>query len=79
MLEQIAPENLPSQFGGTCRCKGGCELSDDGPWQDPQWLGPQEQAAAKTEENSTTTTGSTEPAVPAPGAVHHEGEPAHVA
>ena len=41
MLEQIPAENLPSQFGGNCRCGGGCELSDEGPWQDPQWLGPQ--------------------------------------
>ena len=42
LLEQIPAENLPSQFGGACRCPGGCELSDEGPWQDPQWLGPGE-------------------------------------
>jgi hypothetical protein len=79
LLQQIAAENLPSQFGGTCQCNGGCELSDAGPWQDPQWLGPQEKAAGKTEETSTATTSSTEPITPAPGGVHHEGEPAHVA
>jgi|SRR5579859_3694517 len=42
LLKQIPKENLPSKFGGECRCPGGCELSDAGPWQDPQWLGPQE-------------------------------------
>ena len=70
---------MPSQFGGVCRCKGGCELSDEGPWQDPQWLGLQEKAAGKAEETCTTTSSSTEPIAPAPGNVHDEGEPAHVA
>jgi phosphatidylinositol/phosphatidylcholine transfer protein len=41
LLKQIPSENLPSQFGGSCRCEGGCELSDAGPWQDPRWLAPQ--------------------------------------
>lgn len=40
LLAQIPEENLPAQFGGTCRCPGGCELSDAGPWQDSQWLDP---------------------------------------
>lgn len=38
LLKQIPAENLPTQFGGTCSCSGGCELSDDGPWQDPAFL-----------------------------------------
>lgn len=37
LLEQVPPENLPVQFGGTCQCEGGCELSDMGPWHDPEW------------------------------------------
>jgi hypothetical protein len=41
-LAQIPAENLPSQFGGKCRCQGGCELSDEGPWQDPQYLSPRQ-------------------------------------
>lgn len=31
LLEQIPKENLPSEFGGSCRCPGGCALSDQGP------------------------------------------------
>lgn len=38
LLSQVPAENLPKQFGGTCECKGGCEYSDEGPWQDPQWV-----------------------------------------
>lgn len=34
LLAQIPKENLPKQFGGSCQCPGGCELSDAGPWQD---------------------------------------------
>ena len=32
LLEQVPKENLPVTFGGTCDCKGGCALSDEGPW-----------------------------------------------
>ncbi|KAG0130814.1 CRAL-TRIO domain-containing protein [Tuber indicum] len=39
LLKQIPSENLPTQFGGTCSCSGGCELSDAGPWQEKQYLG----------------------------------------
>lgn len=31
LFEQVPKENLPSEFGGTCRCPGGCALSDEGP------------------------------------------------
>jgi hypothetical protein len=40
LLAQIPKENLPKQFGGSCQCQGGCELSDAGPWQDSQWVKP---------------------------------------
>lgn len=32
LLEEIPAENLPAEFGGTCKCPGGCSLSDAGPW-----------------------------------------------
>jgi len=32
LLEQIPAENLPKEFGGKCECKGGCTLSNAGPW-----------------------------------------------
>lgn len=62
MLQQIPAENLPSQFGGECRCPGGCELSDAGPWQDPQWNG--EGLKASNPDESGTTSTSTEPLAP---------------
>jgi hypothetical protein len=31
LLDQVPQENLPMEFGGTCQCPGGCQLSDDGP------------------------------------------------
>ena len=37
LLAQIPAENLPKHFGGTCQCAEGCELSDQGPWQDSQY------------------------------------------
>jgi hypothetical protein len=40
LLTQVPAENLPEIFGGTCNCEGGCALSDEGPWTDPQWAKP---------------------------------------
>lgn len=45
---QIALENLPKHLGGTCECEGGCEFSNMGPWQEPEWARP-----AKWEKNAT--------------------------
>lgn len=40
LFQQVAPENLPKQFGGSCECPGGCVFSDMGPWREPEWLKP---------------------------------------
>ncbi|KAJ5103991.1 Sec14 cytosolic factor [Penicillium argentinense] len=37
LLDQVPAENLPVEFGGSCKCEGGCELSDMGPWQEAEW------------------------------------------
>jgi hypothetical protein len=58
LLQQIPAENLPSQLGGQCQCPGGCELSDAGPWRDPQWTKIQDKDAVapvvEKDEASTT-------------------------
>jgi hypothetical protein len=53
LLEQVPAENLPKEFGGACDCEGGCQLSDMGPWQDPQWAKPPKWA--KSSENDDAT------------------------
>ncbi len=32
LLEMIPAENIPDFLGGDCKCPGGCEHSDIGPW-----------------------------------------------
>lgn len=34
LLEAIDADALPSDIGGTCKCKEGCSLSDAGPWKE---------------------------------------------
>lgn len=40
LLKQVPAENLPVEFGGTCKCEGGCQLSDMGPWREKEWAKP---------------------------------------
>lgn len=69
LLAQVPKENLPKQFGGTCDCPGGCQFSDQGPWQDSQWT--KEPAWAKSDniENQASLehVGEGMPAGAAPG------------
>ena len=57
LLAQVPKENLPKHLGGSCDCDGGCILSDDGPWQDPQWTKPpkwaQEQSSSTINNESS--------------------------
>eukprot|EP00850_Spirogloea_muscicola_P022091 SM000276S10303 [mRNA] locus=s276:80317:89316:- [translate_table: standard] len=34
LLEHVDIDNLPQAFGGNCKCLGGCENLDAGPWKD---------------------------------------------
>jgi len=34
LQQYIDPANLPSDLGGSCKCAGGCSLSDAGPWNE---------------------------------------------
>ncbi|OOF96624.1 hypothetical protein ASPCADRAFT_206809 [Aspergillus carbonarius ITEM 5010] len=49
LLAQVPAENLPVEFGGSCSCAGGCELSDMGPWQESEWAKTPKWAAPKEE------------------------------
>ena len=63
LLKQIPSENLPKQFGGVCECKGGCGMTDPGPWQDPQWARPpkwaEQKDATKTTDDAATADDTT--------------------
>jgi len=65
LVKQVPKENLPKVFGGTCACPGGCEYSDEGPWQDKTWVRPpkwsrepvsdaNQQAAAQVQSGAAT-------------------------
>lgn len=69
LLAQVPAENLPKQFGGSCECPGGCELSDAGPWQDSQWVKTPKWAKKDEDKNvidNTKLPGPTEGAAPQP-------------
>jgi len=61
LLTQIPAENLPKQFGGTCECEGGCELSDAGPWNEEKYMLPTPAAEVGPEPTATRTAVPPEP------------------
>ena len=41
LLKQVPIQNLPVKFGGKSESEEGVELADDGPWRDPDLIGPE--------------------------------------
>ncbi|KAH8819648.1 putative Sec14 cytosolic factor [Xylogone sp. PMI_703] len=80
LLGQVPAENLPKIFGGTCDCPGGCALSDDGPWHDPQWAKPpkwaQEGAGSNGGDNAIDTEATNPGTIPDAGGATGSGAPA---
>ncbi|KAJ5155394.1 Sec14 cytosolic factor [Penicillium capsulatum] len=54
LLAQVPAENLPVEFGGTCQCEGGCELSDQGPWKEAEWARTPAWATTKADADAVT-------------------------
>ena len=79
LLSQIPKENLPTEFGGTCECGGGCEFSDMGPWQEKQWAKPPKwQTASKQSATQAPPPGKQQPA-PTQGSANPKGQTGLVA
>jgi hypothetical protein len=72
LLAQVPAENLPKQFGGKCECPGGCELSDMGPWREPEWARPAKWEKKKEDSGAVQT----EPATVEKGADAEAAAPA---
>ena len=81
LLAQVPAENLPSALGGKCSCPGGCEYSDAGPWQDPnyvrepKWKSQQTQAAPSADTSAPVPVAAGQEQVPL-GAGSHAPAPA---
>jgi CRAL/TRIO domain len=58
LLQQIPRENLPALIGGACECDAGCMFSDQGPWQDPQWVKPPKWAQEEKKDDALDATQS---------------------
>ena len=50
LLSQVPAENLPVEFGGKCKCEGGCQFSDMGPWREEEWKNKEKKGEEKKEE-----------------------------
>jgi hypothetical protein len=61
LLAHVPAENLPKIFGGTCECEGGCALSDEGPWTDPEWAKPAKWESSTAPKSDAIDNTSTNP------------------
>ncbi|CAK7562736.1 MAG: cytosolic factor, phosphatidylinositol/phosphatidylcholine transfer protein [Sporothrix epigloea] len=70
LFQQVSPENLPKQFGGSCECPGGCGFSDMGPWREPEWYKP---ASWENKDGAAAAPAAGAAAPPAAGTTATEG------
>ena len=61
LAKQVPPQHLPVEFGGTAKSDGPIYLTDDGPWRNPKYQGPEVRGklvsadAAETETTAAAT------------------------
>lgn len=80
LLKQIPPQNLPEKFGGTSKAEGGVEFADDGPWRDPQFVGPEGMAPrSSAEEDMIESSNTQKPSKAEAETVQAEEAPAPIA
>lgn len=63
LARQVPPENLPVEFGGKAKADGPIYLSDDGPWRESKYQGPE------VDPNFLKEDGDEKPSVPAAASV----------
>jgi hypothetical protein len=57
LLAQVPAENLPEEFGGTCKCPDGCQRSDAGPWKEAEWARPPKWATSAKNDDTIKNAG----------------------
>ena len=73
LLKQIPAENLPKKFGGLSDPVGGVELSDEGPWTDPRYMGSSAGSTASAPNNNIQKVTPASLSGSRPGSIHAPG------